>query len=127
MPRSTPLASLLPLLLLALATPAAAADVTVTLGATDGFVVEDNTATIERLRIDEATGNVSRNGALFVHTTGTNNTFVGEGAGNTATTGYRNSAFGRELYEIILLRIFLLVFMQQFDITIEFSISHFDN
>ena len=54
----------------------------VQLPAGDGFVVKDNTGTIERLRVDEATGNVSRNGALFVHTTGVRNTFVGEGAGN---------------------------------------------
>ncbi len=80
--------SILLTLSLALWSPAAlAADVTVTLSAGDGFVVEDNTATIERLRVDEATGNISRNGALFVHTTGTENTFVGEGAGNTSTTG----------------------------------------
>ena len=85
---------LLPLLLLALAAPALAADVTVTLPAGDGFAVKDNTATIERLRVDEATGNISRNGALFVHTTGTDNTFVGEGAGNTSTTGSDNAAFG---------------------------------
>ncbi len=44
----------LSILLLALAAPAWAADVTVTLPAGDGFVVEDNTATIERLRVDEA-------------------------------------------------------------------------
>ena len=85
----------LSLLLLALAAPAHAADVTVTLPAGDGFVVENNTGAIERLRVDEATGNVSRNGALFVHTTGADNTFVGVGAGNTGTTGYgQNSAFG---------------------------------
>ncbi len=68
-----------------------AADVTVTLPAADGFVVEDNTATIERLRVDEATGNISRNGALFVHTTGAfDNLFVGEGAGNTSTGSHRS-------------------------------------
>ena len=66
---------------LALWSPAALADdVTVTLPAGDGFVVKDNTGAIERLRVDEATGNVSRNGALFVHTTGANSTFVGEGS-----------------------------------------------
>jgi len=32
-----------------------------------------------------------------------------------------------ELYEMILFRIFLLVCIVQFDITIVFSISHFDN
>ena len=31
---------------------------------------------VERLRVDEATGNVSRNGALFVHTTGNASTFL---------------------------------------------------
>ena len=85
---------LLSLLLLALAAPALAADVTVTLDAGFGFVVEDNTGTTERLRVDEATGNISRNGALFVHTTGTDSTFVGEGAGNLATSGAGISAFG---------------------------------
>ncbi len=93
---SNPLYIQLPILLLAIAAPAWAADVTVTLPAGDGFVVEDNTAAIERLRVDEATGNISRNGALFVHTTGTNNTFVGDGAGNDSTTGLRNSAFGKD-------------------------------
>ncbi len=87
--------------LLALTHPAISADVTVTLDAASGFVVEDNTATIERLRVDEATGNISRNGALFVHTTGTLNTFVGEGAGNTGTTGIgRNSAFGKNALSV---------------------------
>ena len=84
----------------------------VKLDAGTGFSVKDSTGAIERLRVDEATGNVSRNGALFVHTTGTNNLFVGPGAGNTVpsystghtavgyyalhanTTGYYNSAVG---------------------------------
>ena len=57
------------ILLLALAAPAHAADVTVTLPAGDGFVIENNTSSTERFRVDEATGNISRNGALFVHTT----------------------------------------------------------
>ena len=86
----------LPILLLALAAPARAADITVTLDAGAGFSVRDNTGAIERLRLDEATGNVSRNGALFVHTTGTDNLFVGLGAGSTGTTGTgRNTAVGR--------------------------------
>jgi len=88
----TPL--LLSFVLLTLASAAHAADVTVTLDAGAGFSVKDNTGTTERLRVDEATGNVSRNGALFVHTTGTNSVFVGPGAGNTAGTGTANSAFG---------------------------------
>ncbi len=74
---------------LAFAAPALAADVTVTLDAASGFVIENNAGTIERLRIDEATGNISRNGALFVHTTGSDNTFVGVGAARW--TGARRS------------------------------------
>jgi hypothetical protein len=102
---------------LAFAAPALAADVTVTLDAGAGFVVEDNTEAIERLRVEEATGNISRNGALFVHTTGlAGNTFVGEDAGavnvwdNNSAFGYRslrnnvggfwNSAFGSESLEM---------------------------
>ena len=79
---------------LALTAPALAADVSVQLDAGAGFSVKNSTGAIERLRVDEATGNISRNGALFVHTTGTNNTFVGVNAGNTATTGFANSAVG---------------------------------
>jgi hypothetical protein len=85
-----------PIILLALAgvaTPAVAGDVSVRLDAGAGFSVRDNTGAVERLRVDEATGNVSRNGALFVHTTGPSNTFVGVGAG-PATTGGDNTAFG---------------------------------
>ena len=82
------------LLLSILSFTASAADVAVQLSAGDGFVVKDNTGVIEWLRIDEATGNISRGGALFVHTTGDGSTFVGEGAGNLATSGVRNSAFG---------------------------------
>jgi hypothetical protein len=72
---------------LALERPALAGDVSVELDANAGFVIESNGGAIERLRVDEATGNVSRNGALFVHTTGANNLFIGAGAGNPATTG----------------------------------------
>jgi len=53
--------------------------VTVQLDAGTGFVVKNNTGTIERLRVEETTGNISRNGALFVHTTGSStNTFIGQ-------------------------------------------------
>ncbi|HVN37032.1 MAG TPA: tail fiber domain-containing protein, partial [Myxococcota bacterium] len=79
---------------LALATPALAGDVSVKLDAGTGFSVKDSTGTVERLRVDEATGNISRNGALFVHTTGMNNLFVGPGAGNTSSPNFENSAFG---------------------------------
>ena len=77
--------------------PAWAADVSIELEAAGGFSVKNSGASVERFRVDEATGNVSRNGALFVHTTGTNNLFVGEGAGNLSTTGAGlNSAFGKD-------------------------------
>jgi hypothetical protein len=59
--------------------------------------VDNSNNSITRLRVDEATGNISRNGALFVHTTGSNNTFVGINVGNTSTTGFGyNSAFGKD-------------------------------
>ena len=80
-------------LALALAPPALAGDVSVKLDAGTGLSVKNNTGAIERLRVDEATGNISRNGALFVHTTGSS-TFLGQGAGNLSATGTYNSAFG---------------------------------
>ena len=74
--------------------PAQAADIVITLPTGDGFVVDNNNS-IERLRIDEATGNISRNGALFVHTTGgSTTTFVGRSAGNLSMTGGRNTGVG---------------------------------
>jgi hypothetical protein len=81
---------------LALAPRALAADVSVKLDAGSGFSVKNSTGAIERLRVDEATGNLSRNGALFVHTTGTLSTFVGVGAGSLSSTGARNAAFGQD-------------------------------
>ena len=51
-----------------LSAPALAGDVEVQLPAGDGFVVKDNTGSVERLRIDEATGNVSRNGSHYLTT-----------------------------------------------------------
>ncbi len=75
---------------------AVAADVTLTLDAGFGFVIENDPQTVELLRIDEASGNVFRNGQLFLHTTGgTESMFFGEFAGNLTTTGLRNSGFGR--------------------------------
>src|SRR5262245_10007012 len=83
------------LLFLAAALSARAADVSVQLDSGAGFVLKNSTGAVERLRIDEATGNVSRNGTLFVHTTGVNNVFVGMGSGNTSIVfGSGNSAFG---------------------------------
>jgi hypothetical protein len=80
-------------LALAFAVPALAGDVTMQLEAGSGFSIKNGTGAIERLRVDEATGNISRNGALFVHTTG--GTFVGAGAGaNTTLYAFSNSGFG---------------------------------
>lgn len=79
---------------LTLAAPALAADVEVELDTGSGFVIQNDGASVERLRVDEATGNVSRNGALFVHTTGADSTFVGASAGNTSITGDDNTGFG---------------------------------
>ena len=79
------------------ASPVLAADTVFVLDDTFGFVIEDDTTTIERLRVDEATGNISRNGALFVHTTGTSNLFVGPDAGDIGTTGIGgNTALGED-------------------------------
>src|SRR5262245_33285675 len=82
-------------LVLALAPTARAGDVSVSLDAGAGFSVKDGTGATERLRVDEATGNLSRNGALFVHTTGPSNLFVGPAAGNPSVAGARNTAFGQ--------------------------------
>ena len=77
------------------ASSARAGDVTVQLDSGSGFSVRNASGAIERLRVDEATGNVSRNGALFVHTTGTQNVFVGTGAGTATTSGLgQNTALG---------------------------------
>ena len=81
---------------LAAASSARAGDVNLTLDSGAGVSIVDHNG-IERLRVDEATGNVSRNGALFIHTTGAGfDTFVGADAGNLTTTGAANSAFGAE-------------------------------
>ena len=95
---ATALGSRALLLALALLTtsPALAGDVSVKLDAGSGFSVKDNTGTIERLRVDEATGNVAQRRALRAHD-GSDNTFVGKGAGNPATTGAgSNSASGTD-------------------------------
>jgi hypothetical protein len=80
---------------LAGAGPALAGDISLRLDTGSGFSIRNGTGLIERLRVDEATGNVTRNGSLFVHTTGNNNLFVGAGAGDLATSGGGfNTAFG---------------------------------
>ena len=54
------------------------------------------TQTIGSGDLNLAAGSLLKNGASFLHTPGTNNTFAGLGAGNASTTGFgRNSAFGR--------------------------------
>ncbi len=80
--------------LLVLPAPALAGDVILTLDAGDGFVIEDNTATVERLRVDEATGDVYRNGELLIHTIGTNNLFIGKDVGSTTNPGFSSTAVG---------------------------------
>jgi hypothetical protein len=62
----------------------------------DGFVIEDSSTPtpIQLLRVDEATGNLSKDFQLFLHTTGTSNTFVGATAGPAITSGEKNAAFG---------------------------------
>ena len=54
---ATPIHHSLPLMLfcLSLATPALAADVEAELDTASGFVIQNNSKTIERLRVDEAT------------------------------------------------------------------------
>ena len=77
------------------ASPAYAGDVSVKLDVGAGFAVKNNTGSTDRFRVDEATGNVSRNGALLVHTTGAHNMFMGPNTGNPATTGFGyNTGFG---------------------------------
>jgi hypothetical protein len=82
-------------LLLLLSSPALAADVSVRLDAGTGFNVLDSAGSTVRLRVDEATGNVSRNGALFVHTTGSSdNLFIGRLSGNPGSSGFANTSLG---------------------------------
>ena len=86
--------ALIGLTLALVASSARAGDVSVQLDSGAGFSLKNNTGAIERLRVDEATGNVSRNGFLFVHTTGTQNLFVGQAAGNATLTGGYNVGIG---------------------------------
>jgi hypothetical protein len=70
-------------------------DVTLTLGAGGGLSVRNNTGATERLRVDEATGNLSRNGALFAHSSGaTTSLYLGAEAGSTGSTGTENTGLG---------------------------------
>ncbi|MCA9513022.1 MAG: hypothetical protein KC560_20090, partial [Myxococcales bacterium] len=79
----------------ALAAPLAArADVTVRPEGGGAFVVEDASGTVARVRIEESTGRWLRDGALFLHTPGTGNLFVGNAAGNPLVAGNNNVAFG---------------------------------
>jgi hypothetical protein len=77
------------------ALPGAAADdfvISVPNGA--GFVVKTLSSSVDSFRVDSITGNISRNGALFIHTTGFASLFVGASAGNTAVTGAQNTGIG---------------------------------
>src|SRR6202008_2522164 len=83
-------------LVLVVSPAAYAGDVSVKLDMGAGFSVKNSTGAAERLRVDEATGNISRNGSLFVHTTGPSNLFIGQGAGNPAIlAGAGNTGVGR--------------------------------
>jgi hypothetical protein len=91
-----PLVPALATLVLLTAGPAVAADATLDLGVGDGFAVRDSTLT-ERFRVDE-NGDISIDGARFLHKTGDRNTFLGEGAGASAIagpTGADNAALGQ--------------------------------
>jgi hypothetical protein len=88
-------AALLLAAFLALPAAARADDVSIELDTAGAFVVKNNGGSIERLRIDEATGNISRNGLLFLHTSGDDSTFLGFMSGTLTTTGSNNSAFGQ--------------------------------
>jgi hypothetical protein len=79
---------------LALSPSARAGDVSVRLDSGAGFSLKNAAGAVERLRVDEATGNVSRNGALFVHTTGMSSLYVGDNAGSPANTGGQNTGVG---------------------------------
>ena len=57
--------SILSIFLVFLALPAWAADVELELEPGGGFSVKNSGGAIERFRVDEATGNLSRNGARF--------------------------------------------------------------
>jgi hypothetical protein len=89
--------------LLSWAAPARAADVAVKLDTGSGFVIQNAAGSTERLRVHEATGNISRNGALFVHTTGSNNLFVVDGSGTLGTTGLLLNELQRQQRAIELL------------------------
>ena len=79
--------------LLGLTAAAHAGELIVKMTADDGIMALNRDETIVRWRLDEATGNISRNGALFVHTT-SSNLFVGAGAGNTSVTAIHNTGVG---------------------------------
>jgi len=94
-----PSATLAAMLMLLPASATRAADTVLGLGAGDNLIVQDSTATVTRFGIAESTGNLTRNGQLFVHTTAAisgGSTFVGAGAGNPSTSGSLNTAFGHE-------------------------------
>lgn len=78
-------------LALGFASTALAADVVVELGSGDSFVIKDSGA-VERLAVDES-GDVSKDGTLFLHDDGAYSTFIGKIAG-ASSSGVANSAFG---------------------------------
>jgi hypothetical protein len=96
---------------LLLAGSSQAGDVTVKIDSGDGFAITDLAGTGEKIRVDEATANISRNGALFIHTTGnpgggglppttvSSNLYMGRNAGNVPSAfGAHTTAVGYEAH-----------------------------
>jgi hypothetical protein len=78
------------------AAPAHAGDFLVDPGTSD-FVVKDDTGAVDQLRVHGVDGTISRQGASFVHFgIGANNLYVGQSAGNPASAGSSNTAFGKD-------------------------------
>jgi hypothetical protein len=74
-----------------------ATDIIFTLDDNGGLLVQDNSATVELLRVHEADGHLSVRGFLWAHGAPllSGSTFIGTNAGNLANTGYSNTAFGQ--------------------------------
>lgn len=94
-----------------LASPSLAGDVTVKIDTGDGFAITDLSGTNEKIRVDEATANISRNGALFIHTLGnpaggglpattvSSSLYIGRNAGNVPLAfGAHTTAVGYEAH-----------------------------
>ena len=66
-------------------------------GSAGGAISGDVTVSAGNLNLDPSTataGNILKGGALFIHSSGTDNTFIGTDAGNLTMTGTSNTASG---------------------------------